>query len=202
MIKLETLFLILIFFISCKDARKSETQSLENNLKTYFKSKIDSSSAIDSFHLVKLDTISQFNLILEQNEILTKQYRALVDLLRKNTQDLQSKGDQLRLYRMLNSSELMDVQKREVDECIEKSGLIKKEIDTVSKVVDKLIKDMASADTIHPIGYQASVFYQIRNKDMSVIRDTGVIMLNLNKDIIDRKEFTKLPYTVDLEKLD
>ena len=44
--------------------------------------------------------------------------------------------------------------------------------------------------------------YQIRNKDKSIKRDTAYIILNLNKDIIIRKDFLNLPYVFDYDKFD
>lgn len=192
-----------ILFLKCKPETKRETEKLQDNLKIYFEAnQMDSTARLDSFQLVKIDTITQRMLLFEQSSVLNKQVDNLIDLYKLSNQELSNSVDQMRLYRMLESRDLLTIEKKDFDKKSAKVKLIKFEIDTVMFIVKKIDSTIKHADTIKAIGYQAKCFYQLRLKDKSVKQDTTFIILNSNKDIIKREDFLKLPYKIDFDKLD
>ena len=193
---------ITILFLKCKTETKRETEKLQDNLKIYFEAnQMDSTARLDSFQLVKLDTITQRMLLFEQSSVLNKQVDNLIDLYKLSNQELSNSVDQMRLYRMLESRDLLTIEKNDFDKKSVKGKLIKSEIDTLMLIVKKIDSTINHADTIKAIGYQAKCFYQLRLKDKSVKQDTTFIILNSGKDIIKREDFLKLPYKVDFDKL-
>lgn len=190
-----------VFLSGCKSEKQKEADTLESNLKVNFIANIqDTTISVDSFRLLKIDTITQSMLVLEQYEVLSKDLEELIGLYKNSTQLLSSKVDQLKLYSMLDSKTLVEIQQSEVKSQGNKGNLIKKEIDTLSKIIDVIVGNMKTADTIKAIGFQAKSFYQIRKKDKSVIRDTSFIILNIHRDIVNRKDFLSIPYNVDFNK--
>ena len=103
---------------------------------------------------------------------------------------------------MIESVDLVAIEKKEALEKSEKGKKIKTEIDSLQSVIKSIDDKALIADTVKPVGFQAKCFYQIRLKDKSVKQDTTYILLNLNKDIIKRKDFLNLPYNVNFDKLD
>jgi hypothetical protein len=186
---------------SCKSKEEKQKEQLQDNLKTYFDINLkDSTAALDSFKLVKIDTITQKMLLFEQVSVLNNQLDYLLDIYKLTNHKMANSIDQMRLYGMLNSKTLVDIEKNDFDKVSEKSKEIKAELDTVIKIVKLLDSNSTKADTIKPVGFQAKCFYQVRLKDKSIKRDTTFILLNENKDIINRKDFLKLPYEIDFEK--
>ena len=86
LLKIAYFFSILIFSISCKNEKQRESEKLESNLKTFYIENFkDSTSALDSFRLIKIDTISQSMFLFEQSSVLNNQLESLIDLYRLNT---------------------------------------------------------------------------------------------------------------------
>lgn len=52
-----------------------------------------------------------------------------------------------------------------------------------------LTLQIAKADSIKTVGYQAVCFYQMRRKDQSVKKDTTFVPLNADKNIVERQDF-------------
>jgi hypothetical protein len=137
----------------------------------------------------------------EQVFYLNKQIQSLINFYRLNVESLSNSADQIKLYRMLESQELMDIEKKRALEKVEKNKKINFEIDTLQSIIKNIENKQLVADTIKPIGFQAICHFQIRFKDKSVKQDTTYILLNLNRDIIKHKDFINLPYNVDFENL-
>jgi hypothetical protein len=195
--------LLVISLAACKSEKEKEKERLQSNCKTYFIENFkDSTSTLDTFKLVSIDTISESMLLFEQSSVLNNQLESLIDLYKLNTRTLSNSVDQMRLYGMLGSSELVAIEKKDALKATEKGKVIKFEIDTLMAIIKTIDDKSLTADTIKPIGFQAKCYYQIRLKDKSVKQDTTFILLNLNKDIIKRKDFLKLPYTIDFDKFD
>ena len=126
-----------VFLSGCKSEKQKEADTLESNLKVNFIANIqDTTISVDSFRLLKIDTITQSMLVLEQYEVLSKDLEELIGLYKNSTQLLSSKVDQLKLYSMLDSKTLVEIQQSEVKSQGNKGNLIKKEIDTLSKIID------------------------------------------------------------------
>jgi hypothetical protein len=196
------LFTICIYLFSCKDEAEKLSQELQNDLQTYFKVNLmDSTSKLDSFRLIKIDTITQRMLLYEQSYVLGSQLDDLIEIYKLSNQDLSLSVDQMQLYRMLESRTLMEIEKKDFDKKKEKGLQIRKEIDTLMAITNTIDSLAKIADTTKPVGFQVKCFYQLRRMDKSVERDTTFILLNINKDIIKRADFLKLPYSVDFDKL-
>ena len=193
-----------LFFVhltACKDAKEKELDAFQSNLKTYFLANLmDSTATIDTFRLIVIDTITQRQLLNEQYNVLSGQLDNLIEIYKLNTKSLSLDVDQIRLYRMIESEDLVDIQRKEAKNHMDKGNLMKAEMDTLTKILSGIETKEKSADTIRPIGFEAKCFYQIRNMDKSVKRDTSFILLNINKDIVKRKDFLQLPYVVDFDK--
>lgn len=193
---------VIAYLFSCNSKNTSPSLKLRDDLRTYFAANmIDSTQKLDSFQVLSIDTITKKMHLLEQSEVLGEQLHNLVDLYKLYTQKMSSSVDQMKLYRMLESQALVDIEKNDFDKDAKKSKDIKIEIDTLIEIIKSIDSLTFLADTIQPIGFQAKCFYQIRHLDKSVDRDTTFILLNKNKDIIKRKDFLALPYTVDYDKL-
>ena len=189
------------FIIACKSKTQQHKEKLQNDLRTYFTANLkDSTSTLDSFFVIKVDTISQRMLLFEQSSVLNSQLGYLIDILKLNIRKLSNSVDQIRLYRMLESQDLVDIEKKDFAEQKEKGASIKSEIDTVMSVIKGIDSTINFADTIKPIGFQAICLYQVRLKDKSIKRDTTFILLNINKDIIKKDDFLNLPYKIDYDK--
>jgi len=139
-------------------------------------------------------------LFFEQSSVLGNQLDNLIGLYKLSNEELSNSVDKMRLYRMINSRDLIEIEKNDFDKKREKGQQIRKEIDTLMSITKAIDSSLKNADTTKAIGFQAKCFYQLRRKDKSVERDTAFILLNLNKDIVKRSDFLKLPYNVDFSK--
>lgn len=193
---------IIIFLVSCKSEKERESQKLQSDLNTYFQANLmDSTSALDSFRVIKIDTITQRMLLSEQSSVLNGQIDNLLELYELSNKGISNSLDKMKIYSMLESQDLVDIERKDIDKEKAKRELVKAELDTVMAIVKTIDDKALSADTTKPIGYQAKCFYQVRLKDKSVKQDSTFIILNVNKDIVKRTDFLKLPYNVDFEKL-
>lgn len=191
-----------LLLLACQNEAEKQRERLQSDLTTYFKANMmDSTASLDSFRLIQIDTVTQRMLLYEQFSILNNQVGHLVDLYKLSNQKLSLSLNQMRLYRMLESKDLIDIEKNDFNKEKEKGDKIRHEIDTLMSLTAKIDSLAKVADTIKPIGFEAQCFFQLRRKDKSVERDTVFILLNLNKDIIDRTDFLKLPYSVNFDKL-
>lgn len=190
-----------VFLFACKTEKERESQKLQSDMQTYFKVNLmDSTSSLDSFRLVKIDTINQRMLLSEQSSVLGSQLDNLIELYKLSNEGLSNSVSQMRLYRILGSNDLVEIEKKDFDKEKEKGELVRSEIDTLMSIIKTIDGKTQNADTIRPIGYEAKCFYQLRLKDKSVKRDTTFILLNTNKDIVKRGDFLNLPYKVDFDK--
>lgn len=197
------LLFISFSIISCSNKNDIQNEKLRKDLSTFFISNLnDSSVLLDSFYLLRIDTITEKQKLNEQYSILHNQQLYILDLLKYKTSELSIISDKVRLYGMIGSRDLVGIEKRNFEKNNEKFNLISKEFDSLSKVLQGIVEIEKTSDSIKPVAFQAKCLYQIRNKDKSIKRDTAYIILNLNKDIIIRKDFLNLPYVFDYDKFD
>lgn len=192
---------IIFISLSCQSESEKKSIKLNNDLKSFFtENYIDSSMSVDSFRLIRIDTISKHQLLYEQTNKLLDDYELLTSYLEINRQKISLSVSQMKMYKLIGSNELFEIEKKDYDEILKKTNIIVKESDTLKTMIDALIDSTKNADTVKPINYLAACFFQIRNKDKSVKRDTAYIYLNKNQDIIKRADFLNMPYKVDFEK--
>lgn len=198
------IFLVLILFmISCKSKIQQENDKLESDLRTFFTVNLkERASTLDSFSLIRVDTISQQMLLDKQADVLDKQVHKLIDKRRSNIQEMSNTVDQMRLSAAINSKTLFEIEKKEIEKLKKRAELLRSEIDTVMSIIQSIDSSANIADSTKPVGFGAICFFQIRHKDNSVKRDTAFITLNINKDIVDKDDFLNLPYKIDFAKFD
>lgn len=203
-IRLSIALLFISFsIISCSNKNDIQNEKLRKDLSTFFLSNLnDSSVLLDSFSLIKIDTITEYMKLSEQFSVLNNQQQFLLELLKNKTDELSLISNKIQLYRMIGSRDLVNIEMQKVEENQEKFKLLRNEVDSLRKVLISVIDTQKKADTVKPIALQAKCLYQIRNKDKSIKRDTVYIILNLNKDIVNRKDFLSLPYVLDYDKFD
>jgi hypothetical protein len=195
--------IVVLFSFSCSNINDIQNEKLRKDLSTFFLSNLnDSSVLLDSFSLLKIDTITEYMKVSEQFSVLNNQQQFLLELLKNKTDELSLISDKIQLYRMIGSRDLVNIEMKKVEENQENFKLLRTEIDSLSKVLTSVIDIQKKADTVIPVAFQAKCLYQIRNKDKSIKRDTAYIILNLNKDIVIRKDFLNLPYVIDYDKFD
>lgn len=196
-----TALVIVIFSILLSCQNNKSDRKLINQLATFFKMNyIDSTENIDSFRLIKIDTITEKEILEEQFFDLTNKLNTLVELYKLNGDLLSVKASQIKMYGLIDSKALVDIERNEYGKEKEKSNLLKIEIDSVIKLGKKQESILKKADSLIAIAYQAKCFYQVRKKDMSVQRDTAYIFLNSNNDIIKRDQLIKPIYTINFDK--
>lgn len=194
-------FLILTMIYSCKSQKEKEIDKLTAVLKDYYKKNLsDSSASIDSFFLVKMDTLTQVHKLMEQVESLNNDSEYLLGILKLNNSKFSLEISQLKLYEMLESPSLVDIQKENINKTYKRGKEISAEMDSIEKISSNILLQIETADSIKVIGFQAKCFYQLRLKDNSVKRDTGYIILNENKDIVKLNDWLNLPYSVSYDK--
>jgi hypothetical protein len=195
------LFFLFLTLISCKSQKDKENDRLTVNLREYFNNNLpDSSATIDSFLLLKIDTLTQVNKLRGQVIALHNDSEQLLEFYKLNNSKLSIQISQLKLYEMLESSTLVTIQKDDVNKTIKKGKEISAELDTIQKISQNIISQIATADTIKAIGFEAKCLYQLRLKDRSVKRDTAYFILNPNKDIMQYKDWLNIPYSVSFNK--
>jgi hypothetical protein len=195
--------IVIVFAVSCSNKNDIQNEKLRKDLSTFFVSNLnDSSVLLDSFFLLKIDTITEKQKLNEQYSIIHNQQLYILDLLKFKTSEMSIMSDKVRLYSMIGSRDLVRIEKDKFEKNNEKFNLISKEFDSLSKVLKGIVEIEKTSDSIKPVAFQAKCLYQIRNKDKSIKRDTAYIILNLNKDIVIRKDFLNLPYVFDYDKFD
>lgn len=192
---------IVFTLISCQSESEKKSIKLNNDLKSFFtENYIDSSMLVDSFRLIRIDTISKHELIYQQTNRLLEDYESLTSYLVNNREKINLTLSKMEMYKIIGSKDLFEIEKKDYNKLLKNSSAIMEESWIVKKNIDALMDSIKNADTAKPINYLAACFFQIRNKDKSVQRDTAYIYLNKNQDIIKRADFLNMPYKVDFEK--
>jgi len=78
----------------------------------------------------------------------------------------------------------LEEDKKKAQEAIDKARALTQRLDSMLKLAE-------TADSIQPLNFHAVCFYQLRYKDQSVTRDTAYLITNLNKDVINQKDYYK-----------
>ncbi len=195
--------LLTIFFLtSCKSKEERAAEKLREDLKTYFVINIqDSTATLDSFKVVKVDTITQQMLLLKQNSLLQNELQYLMSLYRTQIDYLNACINTEKASAFLENAVLNEMYAQDTKKAGEKADLIHAELEAILAVTDKIIHKAAVADSIKPIGFEAICAFQIRLLDKSVKQDTAYIILNTNKDIVNEEDFMKIPYKVNYDKI-
>ena len=193
---------ILIFTLSsCKSEKEREVEKLHNDLSIYYSENLkDNNTTIDKFVFVKMDSISQHTKLKGQYSYLNNDLEKLMDFYRNISDSLKLSAMQIKIYGILGSQELVDIEKEKVNKISDKSDKIKNEMDSLIYHLRKIELKLKKSDTIMPVGFQAVCYAELRNKDKSIKKDTVFILLDMHKDILSRIDFLKLPYVVNYDQ--
>jgi hypothetical protein len=151
--------------------------------------RIDSTAVLDSFRFVRYDTVTQRQWVLTAVDNIHDDHRNVLEVMKSDVELMKSYSDIARLYRSLDQSMFVMYRDKALDLEKEVKDLARHR-DEGAVIVDSLIKKVYPvADSVTPIAFYAACFYQRRSGDQTVTRDTAYLLVNLNKDIIDRKNF-------------
>lgn len=184
-------FIFAFFIVTCNQSSSKKVN--ENNLKTYLLSelkKYDSTYILQTFTFIKLDTITlqdqyyQFiNGMLDKVEENHIEIKRLFEEVKSNKQ-MQRLSSDLSSNLYNNFKDNAEDYLKKANELISKDTILLKDIDILGKI--KL-----TTDSIKPISYEAKCFYIIKKQDQSIQKDTAFIILDLDYNILDRKEYKK-----------
>jgi hypothetical protein len=180
-------FLPLFLFIACTGKHLSEAK--ENELKKYFVSqykKIDASSRVDSFALVKLDTITEQKKFVSIALSFMDEWERQNQLMKLENQLLQKR---IELMQISKGKEGAEQTKQEAKQSLDTIGAIQERIKDAQKKMAYYDSISKRADSVKPIGYEAICIYKIYRKDWTEQIDTAYIILDKNKDIVNRETF-------------
>lgn len=186
------LILTLILVYSCKPkndaplADKTLTE-IRTNIEHRIKES-DSTLRIDSVRFIKLDTVTEkehywytLRQILNDLDIVDRTrdyYKRIADI----------KVDQMKMYRILESQDLVETTGKDAKENIEKAREMIALSEQMELEYDSLRKITLTADSIKPKYYEVASLVQYRKKDESVKKDTFYTLLNLEKNILEWEE--------------
>lgn len=185
------LLVIQVFVASCNQSPSQKVN--EAALKTYFTEqikKVDSTMKLESLTFIKLDTttlknqyINLWNGMYDKSDEYDYEINRLIEKIKSNRK-LQSLSSDLSYTLWKNYKDDADDDTKEAREYLSKDSLIK--VDMAK--IDTLLK---SADSIKPVSYTAKCLYTIRKKDQSISKDTTLIRLDLDFNILDNTEYSK-----------
>ena len=171
-----------------KDDKLAELRiHLEERLKA-----IDPANRIDSFKLVSMDTLTQ----RDKYGLLKEAFTDSLDRMKLRMEvygELYNANLRLMNLSRKRSSQEYNTYKSEAEENkteLEKIDSVSKHLESQSLYYDSLLNFDAGT---RAIGYRAVCMYQLRRKDRSVLIDTGSILMNLDKNILRKEDFIKLP---------
>lgn len=186
-----SLLILQIFVTSCNQSPSQKVN--ESALKTYFTEqikKVDSTMKLEALTFIKLDTttlknqyINLWNGMYDKSDEYNYEINRLIEKIKSNRK-LQSLSSDLSYTLWKNYKDDADDDTKEAREYLSKDSLIK--IDMAK--IDTLLK---AADSIKPVSYMAKCFYTIRKKDQSISKDTTLIRLDLDFNILDNTEYSK-----------
>jgi hypothetical protein len=151
---------------------------------------IDTTYKLDSFRLIRIDTINQRALLLEKASGLTQQLHDINDELKEINDKTDDEIQMMRLSRGVLESSYENA-KDNATKYISKAKELSAKWKQIQSEQDSLFKLCTKADSIKPVGYQAVCLFQYRRKDQSVYKDTGYIIMNLDKNIVKKEDFLK-----------
>ena len=181
----------LFLLIACTQRGKPLSEAKEKELKKYFVAQykqIDANSRVDSFALVKLDTITEQKKFLSMALSFMDEWQKQNQLMKLENQLLQKR---IQLMQISKGKEGAEQTRQEAKQSLDTIGAIEERIkDAQTKMAyyDSISK---TADSTKPIGYEAICIYKIYRTDWTEQVDTAYIILDNKKDIINRETFYK-----------
>lgn len=190
-----SLFTLTIIAFSCKEQPKitqdDKIAELRVHLEERFKA-IDRTNKVDSVKLISIDTLTERDKYILLKEALTDSLERVM-LRMEVVAELYNAN--LRLMNISKRRSIAEYEsyKAEAEENKSEGAAV----DSVSKQLESKVLYYDSllniTETKTPIGYKAVCLYQLRRKDRSVSKDTANILMNLDKNIVRKEDFIKLP---------
>jgi len=189
------LFTFAIVACGCKEPLKTPPDDklaefrmhLEERLKA-----IDPFNKVDSVKLISIDTLTEHDKYSLLKETLTDSLER-VKLRMEVVAELYNAN--LRLMNLSKRRSANDYESYKAEAEENKSEV--EAVDSVSKQLESKVlyydSLLSITETKTPIGYKAVCLYQLRRKDRSVSKDTANILMNLDKNIVRKEDFIKLP---------
>jgi hypothetical protein len=150
--------------------------------------KFDSTSTLDSFRYLRLDTLYEKN-----------KYNFLADDIREQIDDdnaemkqlLDKFKDDIRMASLSSglSNSLYQNYKGEAEDAKDKMQELQKKTEDLSEKFDSAAARHNRADSTKPLAYYGVYYYQLRHQNRSVKTDTAYVLMNLDKNIIERETF-------------
>ena len=190
-----SLFTLAIVACSSSDHPKTTQDDKLGELRVHLEERlkaIDPANRVDSVKLISMDTLTQrdkYSLLKEaltdsleraklRIEVVAELYNANLRLMNLSKRRSTAEYESYKAEAEQNKSE------------VETVDSVSKELESKVLYYDSLLN---ITETKTPIGYKAVCLYQFRRRDRSVSTDTANILMNLDKNIVRKEDFIKLP---------
>lgn len=180
------LLVIALIFFSCKEKSQEVSDSLNNNLFTYFKENlksVDSTYKLDSVRVIKFDTMAKSDLLFVKLLTVYDDIDQKNSVIKSNIERNKTNIQLIKLYKGLDQI-LFENSIEDAKKLVAETNEIQDQVKGLSKYADSLTNEQNLADTAKLIYYQVRCLVQYQRKDMSVKRDTGFAFLTPEKVIV------------------
>jgi len=190
-----SLFALAIVAGSCKDQPKTTHDDKLAELRVHLEERlkaIDPRNKLDSIKLISIDTLTQRDKFSLLKEALTDSLER-VKLRMEVVEELYNANLRLMNVAKRRSTTEYESYRAEAEENkaeVEAVDSVSKQLESKVLYYDSLLN---ITETKTPVGYKAVCLYQLRRRDQSVSTDTANILMNLNKNIVRKEDFIKLP---------
>lgn len=183
------MYAVIIFFSSCKTTGE-EMKPKVSELKIFLQENLnDTTDVIDSFAFIRLDTLylrDKYANTLDDALLYMKHANKLLEF---QLNKMKNSAQLSKLSYYVGSSTLGDQYKESVMDEKKEFDKLAEKMNKLTLLADSLSKLYQNTDSTIVSGYQAVCSYQLRKKDMSVMKDTAYIILNLDKNIIRASDY-------------
>ncbi len=172
-----------MWLVSCTNNVQSHSKELQRELQKHFVSTIDSSVKVESFRLIRIDTLTDWSL---QNEHYTNQARDL-----QNSIDLYNGN--MELFNATDSK-VIPLPQDEFDARILNMKARQKNIQSMQASLDSMKLYFQNADRVTPIAYKAVSFIKVRKGDR-IFQDSTYAILDTNSKriVVKKNGFSDFP---------
>ena len=183
------LFYFLLFLGSCSNENKPLGVGKETELKDHFVNEyktIDASSRVDSFAVLRIDTITEQTKFASLAFDLMGEWQKQNELLDIENQLLQKR---IGLMQLTKGQPDGAANEEEARKSLDTITAIKNRIGAAQHKMNYYDSLSKTADSKKPIGYEAICIYRIQKKDWTDQTDTAYIVMDKNKNIVSREKF-------------
>lgn len=177
--------------ISCSPKGQLLPDSKVDELRTNFIETVreaDSSFKIDSFKLVRIDTLTMVDKYWTISVQLTADITRKTDEAKSLLKEFSNLVDLTNLSNGI-SERLYSQYKADANEKQAEGLSVLEEAKQLTSKRDSFSVLSRTADSVNPVAFSAVCFYQVRRKDQSVIKDTTYIILNTDRNIIKMTDY-------------